>query len=63
MYDGCKLVKDGNIVFVTLNYRLGALGFLALPELRDVTANRAVGNWGLMVRAIHFFAVSNCHTF
>jgi para-nitrobenzyl esterase len=45
-YDGTKLAKAGAVV-VTINYRLGALGFLAHPAL----ANRpgaATGNYGLM---------------
>ncbi len=28
MYDGVRLARRGNVVLVTLNYRLGALGFL-----------------------------------
>jgi para-nitrobenzyl esterase len=35
------------VVVVTINYRLGALGFLALPELRD-PASGACGNWGIL---------------
>ena len=31
-YDGTKLAADG-VVVVTINYRLGALGFLAHPAL------------------------------
>jgi len=31
MYDGSTLAKRGNIVIVTINYRLGAFGFLNLP--------------------------------
>ncbi len=33
MYSGAGLAKRGNVVVVTINYRLGALGFLHLPEL------------------------------
>ncbi len=35
IYDGCKLARRGDVVIVTINYRLGALGFLDLgqPEL------------------------------
>jgi para-nitrobenzyl esterase len=32
-YDPARLVESGRVVVVTLNYRLGALGFLDLPEL------------------------------
>jgi len=31
--DGARLAKHGNVVVVTLNYRLGALGFLYAPEV------------------------------
>ena len=33
LYDGQALSEKGPVVLVTMNYRLGALGFLALPEL------------------------------
>ncbi|SEP15005.1 carboxylesterase/lipase family protein [Amycolatopsis saalfeldensis] len=32
-YDGAKLAELGDIVVVTANYRLGALGYLYLPEI------------------------------
>ncbi len=32
LYDGSHLVQRGDVVVVTINYRLGALGFLCLPE-------------------------------
>jgi len=44
-YDPTQLVEDGAIV-VTINYRLGALGFLAHPALGG--ANGASGDYGLM---------------
>jgi para-nitrobenzyl esterase len=34
LYDGSWLVNTGNIVLVTFNYRLGAFGLIALPELQ-----------------------------
>jgi para-nitrobenzyl esterase len=44
-YDPTKLVADGTVV-VTINYRLGALGFLAHPALAG--ADGAAGDYGLM---------------
>lgn len=43
-YDGSELAKKG-VVCVSFNYRLGALGFLALPELDD--EGYPSGNFGL----------------
>ena len=31
VYDGASLARAGDVVVVTLNYRVGALGFLAIP--------------------------------
>jgi len=45
-YDGTKLAGQGAVV-VTMNYRLGALGFLAHPALADRPGG-AAGNYGLM---------------
>ncbi len=45
-YDGTKLAADGTVV-VTINYRLGALGFLAHPALASQPGG-ATGNYGLM---------------
>ena len=45
LYDGANLAKRG-VVLVSINYRLGALGFLAHPLL---SAERGVsGNYGLL---------------
>lgn len=46
VYEGRHLATRGDSVVVTLNYRLGALGFLAHPELR-AGGDNAFGNWGL----------------
>ncbi len=47
MYDGSALARRGDAVVVTINYRLGALGFL---NLNEVTGGRipANGNEGLL---------------
>ncbi|MFG1923453.1 carboxylesterase/lipase family protein [Cryptosporangium sp. NPDC048952] len=46
-YGPARLVTEGGVIVVTINYRLGALGFLALPEL---TAEQSLGsgNYGLL---------------
>lgn len=47
IYDGAGLAKQGAVV-VTINYRLGAFGFLAHPELTRESPHRSSGNYGLM---------------
>jgi para-nitrobenzyl esterase len=47
LYDGAALARKG-VVVVTLNYRLGAIGFLAHPELTAESGHSASGNYGLM---------------
>jgi para-nitrobenzyl esterase len=46
-YDGEALARKG-VVLVTINYRLGLLGFFSHPELTKESANHASGNYGLM---------------
>ncbi len=45
-HDGSQLVGIGNIIVVTINYRLGALGFLALPALTAQAGQS--GNYGFL---------------
>lgn len=46
-YDGAGLASKGLIV-VTLNYRVGILGFLATPELSKESGHNASGNYGIL---------------
>jgi para-nitrobenzyl esterase len=45
-YDGSKLARDGHTVVVTLNYRLGLLGFMAHPAID--AEGHLFGNYGIM---------------
>jgi para-nitrobenzyl esterase len=48
-YDGRIFSEATGAVVVTINYRLGPTGFLALPELKTEDAGHpATGNYGLM---------------
>jgi para-nitrobenzyl esterase len=49
-YDGASMARQG-IVAITVNYRLGAFGFLAHPELTARSPHKASGNYGLMDQA------------
>ena len=46
-YDGENLAAKGPVI-VTLNYRLGSLGFFAHPELAKESGHNASGNYGMM---------------
>src|SRR5215475_7424181 len=46
-YDGTALAKKG-VVLVTVNYRLGALGYLAHPELTAESPHHSSGNYGFL---------------
>lgn len=47
MYDGARLASRG-VVVVSINYRLGVLGWLAHPELSAESAEGVSGNYGLL---------------
>ena len=47
VYDGIAFAKKG-VVLVTLNYRLGPLGYLAYSELTAESPNHSSGNYGML---------------
>jgi para-nitrobenzyl esterase len=47
LYSGERLAKKG-VVFVSVAYRVGPLGFLAHPALSAETAQKTSGNYGLL---------------
>jgi para-nitrobenzyl esterase len=46
-FEGTALAKKG-VVLVTINYRLGVLGFMAHPELTAESPHHASGNYGIL---------------
>lgn len=46
-YDGARMAARG-VMVVSINYRLGALGFLAHPELSAESRRNISGNYGLL---------------
>jgi para-nitrobenzyl esterase len=47
LYGGESVAKS-EAIFVNFNYRLGALGFMAHPQLTKESSNNASGNYGLL---------------
>ncbi len=46
--DGSTIATAGNIVFVSFNYRLGALGYLANAALQASNGDGSLGNFAVM---------------
>lgn len=46
-YSGAPLARQG-VVYVAANYRVGVLGFFALPQLTAESRHHASGDWGLL---------------
>jgi para-nitrobenzyl esterase len=47
LYDGAAFARRG-VVFVSINYRLGVLGWLASPALSAESTDHVSGNYGLL---------------
>jgi len=50
LHDGEGLARKG-AVLVTINYRLGALGFLATPELSEESGHHASATTACLIRS------------
>jgi para-nitrobenzyl esterase len=48
LYEGTNLAARGNVVVVSMNYRLGAFGFLAQSALSATNPAGVSGNYGLL---------------
>ena len=48
MMPSAELARESNTVFVSFNYRLGALGFLAVDVTDPETSEPIRGNFGLL---------------
>jgi len=47
-YDGAAIAAKGDVIVVTINYRLSAFGFLALPALDNEGGADSSGDFGLL---------------
>ncbi len=48
VYEPSQLAFSQDVVVANLNYRIGALGFMALPELKSESEVGTTGNYGLL---------------
>jgi carboxylesterase type B len=49
IYDGdYDVLFTQDVILVTVNYRLGAFGFLASPQLKEQTQSHTTGNFGIL---------------
>ncbi|XP_053331525.1 cholinesterase-like [Spea bombifrons] len=53
IYDGSVLAYAENVIVVSMNYRLGALGFLALPGNKNAPGNAGLFDQRLALQWVH----------
>lgn len=58
VYNGTNLAAEHNVLVVSMQYRLGVFGFLALPDLAQESLFNTTGNYGLGV--IHIICINYC---
>lgn len=58
-YPAGRLAEFGDLIVVTINYRLNTFGFFANPALREEDPNRSTGNYGSLDQAFALKWVHN----
>lgn len=58
-YDCEELARKGGIILASVNYRVGQLGFLTLPELTAENDKHISGNYGLMDQIVALQWIKN----
>jgi para-nitrobenzyl esterase len=48
LYDGARMAERGGVIGVSINYRVGVLGYMAHPELSSESPDGVSGNYGLL---------------
>ncbi len=48
LYDGAHIAEAGDVIVVSINYRVGALGFMAHPAMAAESEHGAAGNYGIL---------------
>ncbi|MFO8057794.1 MAG: carboxylesterase family protein [bacterium] len=48
MSDGARLAAEQEVIVITMDYRVGILGFTALPELAEEDPHGSTGNYGIL---------------
>jgi len=58
-YPGGRLAEFGNVIVVSINYRLNVFGFMASPGLREEDPNNSTGNYGSLDQVLALKWVHN----